>query len=503
MPIENNKQIIRSLIEAFNQGNLGIIDNLVAPNFVGHNPQMPQPMMGPTALKGFYASIRNAIPDAAYQKISLIGEDDRVVSIMPLEGTFKKAFMGIPANGRKLSFAMNNIWRLENGKIAELWINLDSAAMMQQMTAPPASDNGLDDETIQTNITNSARYRRTQPLDRVIFNGLDLCDYIQLEKALERGENWVEVCVNLGDRAVAVAERALANGNTLTARTFFLNATALYRVGQYVIPVDVDRKVSIYRKMIDTYSRAAKLFDPPIQKVEIPFDGYTMTGWLRLPKDAGNNCPAVVSVGGADGWREEHHNYSEHFVARGIAYLMVDGPGQGETRLINKAYMPFDFEKAFDAAVNFLYKDDRVGKKIGISGWSFGGHLVAKTASYSKKLSAAAVIGGSYDPIEILKGIPIFMKVYAAMTGKDEAETAQMVKNWNMKGHAEKITCPLIVIHGKPDFIYSIEGAQRLYDEASSEDKEIHIWEDGNHCVTNHTTEVINLVADWFAEKLK
>lgn len=344
---------------------------------------------------------------------------------------------------------------------------------------------------------------RTMPADRVVTNGMDIIDYLRLTAEVEKGISWAAACDRLGDEAAQYARRALWAGHSLTARQFFLNATAAYRVGQYTIIPDNTEKISMYRKLIDSYSEAANLYNPVIKRVEIPYEDYKMVGWLRLPeKNYGTNCPVVVSIGGADGWREEHHNYSNYYSERGMAYLMIDGPGQGETRLFNKAYMPLDVEKPLSAIIDYMYKDNRVGTKIGIVGYSFGGYLTARTASYNKKLKACCIIGGSYEPKEILNFLPNFTHVFSALTNKNQDEVMHMLEEMNMKGLSQNISCPLLVIHGRPDPLFSVSGVQRIYDEASSTNKAIKIWEDGNHCVTNHSTEVITTVADWFADTL-
>jgi dipeptidyl aminopeptidase/acylaminoacyl peptidase len=241
-----------------------------------------------------------------------------------------------------------------------------------------------------------------------------------------------------------------------------------------------------------------------IERVEILYNGYKMVGWLRLPdKKYGSDCPVVISLGGADGWREEHHNYSQYYAERGMAYLMINGPGQGETRLFNKVYMPLDIEKAFSAVIDYIYEDRRVGQEIGIVGYSFGGYLTARTAAYSKKLKACCIVGGSYAPKEILSFLPNFIQVFKALTGKEEAEVRQIMEEMNMHGLSQNISCPLLVIHGKLDPLFAVTGVHKIYEEAASIHKKIKLWDDGNHCVTNHATEVITTIADWFVDTLQ
>ena len=349
---------------------------------------------------------------------------------------------------------------------------------------------------------------RTVPIDRAIPNGFDLIDYMNLMAEFEAGADYALTCEKIGDEACWHAKREKERGHIVTARTFFLNASAAYRVGQYTIIPDNEKKLSMYRKLIECYSEAANLYTPKIEKYIVTYKGIEMAGWLRMPdgiermKNEKSKVPIVISIGGADGWREEHHNYSNFYAERGMAYLMIDGPGQGETRLFNKLYMELDNERALNEIVEVVSADARFGK-IGMIGYSFGGYLVARTAAFSKKLNACVVNGGSYEPKEILNFIPHFTGVFSALTNKKGAELEAFIHGMTMEGIAEKITCPLFLNHGKPDPLFSALGIQRIYDEAASSEKTIKLWDDGNHCVTNHATEVITMVTDWFSDILK
>jgi len=349
---------------------------------------------------------------------------------------------------------------------------------------------------------------RTVPIDRAIPNGFDLIDYMKLVAEFESGADYAITCEKIGDNAKEYAEKEKQAGHLLTARTFYLNAVAAYRVGQYTIIPDNEKKLSMYKKLIDCYHEAANLYNPKIERYTVPYKGAEMVGWLRMPEvtekleEAKKPVPIVISVGGADGWREEHHNYSSFYAERGIAYLMIDSPGQGETRLFNKLYMELDNEEALDKIVEAVSEDSRFGK-IGMIGYSFGGYLVARTAAISKKLNGCVINGGSYEPKEILNFIPHFTGVFSALTNKKGPELEAFVQGMTMEGYAENITCPLFLNHGKPDPLFSAAGIQRIYEEAASEEKFIKLWEDGNHCVTNHATEVITMVTDWFSDVLK
>ncbi len=132
-----NKTIIERLTVAFNEENLDVLDEIVASDFVGHNPLSPEDIQGPGGLKGFFGAFRAAMPDVHHPSWTLIAEGDLVAIHMPLEGTFTNELMGIPPNGKKVAVWMANIWRIADGKAAEWWLNMDTLSLMQQLGVVP------------------------------------------------------------------------------------------------------------------------------------------------------------------------------------------------------------------------------------------------------------------------------------------------------------------------------------------------------------------------------
>jgi predicted ester cyclase len=132
-----NKAVIDRLTQAFNEGNLDALGELVAANFVGHIPLPPGVLQGVDGLKGFFAAMRAAMPDVRHPSWTLIGEGDLVMIHMPTEGTFTNPLMGIPPNGKKVVVWMANIWRLDEGKAVEWWLTMDTLGFMQQLGVIP------------------------------------------------------------------------------------------------------------------------------------------------------------------------------------------------------------------------------------------------------------------------------------------------------------------------------------------------------------------------------
>jgi len=135
-PAENKAMLDRFNVE-LNKGNLDIVYEFIAPEFVGHSPSLPEPIRGPDGFKAFLTMLGAAMPDAHYPSWTLIADGDLVAIHMLFEGTFTNELMGIPPNGKKITAWNANIWRFENGKLVEWWQNLDTLGFMQPLGVIP------------------------------------------------------------------------------------------------------------------------------------------------------------------------------------------------------------------------------------------------------------------------------------------------------------------------------------------------------------------------------
>ena len=349
-----------------------------------------------------------------------------------------------------------------------------------------------------------AAARRALPIQRLIGNGMDYADATALHDAAAHGVPWTEAACWAGD---ANLERARLATRPATRRAHLFHAAACFRFGQSVLMRDSAEKVGIYRRALQAFTEAAALAEPAYEKVRIPWKEQSLLGWLTRP---GPDVPApvVIIFGGADGWREEYHDGALALRERGIASLLLDGPGQGETRILGGVHFPLagrpgTIDGAFSAAVTFLLSDGRVSDRVGIWGNSLGGTLAALTACNDSRLAACCVNGGSASPANMLARFPRLAERLAAMIGIDEPDAArQMLDELALPPKANQIACPLLVLHGGADPLFSVEEAVAIAEGAPVADKQVLLWDDGDHCLYNHSSEKHVLVADWFADQL-
>ena len=137
MSAEQNKSIVRRWIEeGWNKGNLAVIDQVYAPGFVQHEPA-PETVNSSEALKQYVGAYLIAFPDLNLSIEDLVAEGDRVVWRFKSTGHQNGPFMGIPATGKSGSITGLVMFRLENSRIAEAWVNIDALGLLQQLGVIP------------------------------------------------------------------------------------------------------------------------------------------------------------------------------------------------------------------------------------------------------------------------------------------------------------------------------------------------------------------------------
>jgi steroid delta-isomerase-like uncharacterized protein len=143
MSIEQNKASLRRMLEeVLNHGNISLIDELVAPDFVEHEELPPGIPPGREAVKQLFTMLRGGFPDLKATIDDVIAEGDKVVARSTWSGTHKGEFMGIPPTGKRISIGVIDIVRYADGKMVEHWGQMDNLSMLQQLGVAPAPGEG-------------------------------------------------------------------------------------------------------------------------------------------------------------------------------------------------------------------------------------------------------------------------------------------------------------------------------------------------------------------------
>ncbi len=213
-------------------------------------------------------------------------------------------------------------------------------------------------------------------------------------------------------------------------------------------------------------------------------------------------APAVIMVPGLDSTKEELQATAEYFLARGLATLAIDGPGQGEAEY----ELPIEprYEKVATAAVDYLRgRDDIDAGRIGLFGVSLGGYYAARAAAYEPRLRAVVALAGPYrldlDWDELPPQTRATFQARSGAKTADEARakaaelTLEEAAGAHRDAAADRRRRPR---HDRPRLPPA--AARRSEVPAA----ELLLYPDGSHGVTNRAYESRSRMADWLAARL-
>jgi predicted SnoaL-like aldol condensation-catalyzing enzyme len=127
-----NKEIMEEVMsEIFQKHDLSRIDNLMRDDYIQHNPNVPQ---GKAGFVGYFKGKWKAVPDSGCVIRRIVTEGDIAMVYSVSTGTHTGGeWLGVPATGNKLSFDVVDIFRFQDGKLAEHWDVADTLTLFTQL----------------------------------------------------------------------------------------------------------------------------------------------------------------------------------------------------------------------------------------------------------------------------------------------------------------------------------------------------------------------------------
>ncbi|NMN99508.1 alpha/beta hydrolase family protein [Antrihabitans stalactiti] len=344
-----------------------------------------------------------------------------------------------------------------------------------------------------------AAHWRAMPVTRMLDYGVDYADVLAMQERTSAGIPWDEAAEALADAHLERAATAMRDGNLITSLAEYRSAAAALVFAQMAFNFDIPRKRDLYARLIDTLGRAADLATPAWERLRLPLGNGYLAGWLVRPK-----VPAlgtVIVFGGQSGWGAAYLRCADAFAERGLATILAEGPGQGETRLDGGVLLDVDIAAAFGAFVEHALADSSLGGSVGVWGNSLGGLYAAHTAAADSRVGACCVNGAPAVPR--LLDFRTFREQALAMLGTKEADDVERnFARLRFDPQQHRIDCPLLVLHGGNDAIVTLDDQRPFLDAARNDTATLRIWDDGEHTIYNHSFERTAFVADWFAHQL-
>jgi 2,6-dihydroxypseudooxynicotine hydrolase len=337
---------------------------------------------------------------------------------------------------------------------------------------------------------------------RLLQDGIPYADLLAAEQR-DASVEWLDFWVAKGDSYERLAEDALAAGHSRSAAELLFLASMSYHYGQYVWWHEPARRQRAQRRKAELYRRAAPLLARPARRVEIPFRGAVIPGYLRLPEAAAApGLPCAVLLGGLESTKEEWRLFEDLLLDRGVATFAFDGPGQGE--LWEDVKLAPDFEAWASAVVDHLCELPEIDSgRLGVIGRSLGGHYALKSAAADARFRACASWGGFFDMRDFERRPAKTKAGYSYVAGlPSAAETREYVQRaLDCASVIEQLSCPVYMLHGAHDPI-TMEQVDLVAAGAPRAQKELVVEPDGDHCCHNLGPRTRLAVADWITDRL-
>jgi dienelactone hydrolase len=212
---------------------------------------------------------------------------------------------------------------------------------------------------------------------------------------------WVQAWKSTADRLRADADTAQQRGRRVSTRSKLLRASTYYDNASSAAPgtSDPDGYTRYWEMHRECWDRAAALFDPPVEPVEIPYEGTTLAGYFFAPDTSGARRPTVILNNGSDGPVISMWSLGGHAaVQRGWNAITFDGPGQGAALHRQGLYFRHDWEKVVTPVVDYLHtRADVATERIVLQGVSQAGYWAPRAAAFEHRLAALVADPGVID----------------------------------------------------------------------------------------------------------
>jgi esterase/lipase len=355
-----------------------------------------------------------------------------------------------------------------------------------------------EEATSRLSIESQAALRQFS-LERTTGYGVDYADAVELRARVIEGHDWRRAATELAEMCLSRAEAAVRPTGRATRIGSLRRASALLRISQMMMLSDTAERRTVFARAAEIYAQAGEL-SVDREHVAIDTDGGPLTGWLIPTGDTA--VASAIVIGGVEGWAMDFDSLGEALAARGIDALLLDGPGQGETRLTHRHYLTAQWREAYERAIDFL-TERSPGHPIGFIGNSMGGSVAMAVTAQDTRIRACVDNGGIHAPwlVQPTMGT-FFLKMLAACGTGDADQAMEVWKTVTPLAGGPNAGYPLLVVHGGADPMISMDLAQLLLSGAPTDDKQMVVFSDGNHCVYNHKHDRDALVADWMRARL-
>ncbi|HEX5213625.1 MAG TPA: alpha/beta fold hydrolase [Pseudolabrys sp.] len=327
-------------------------------------------------------------------------------------------------------------------------------------------------------------------------------------------------------RKVEDAGRGLiAAGHTRSGAQYLQRASAYYHVGERFLQPKSKEGNDAYMRGVQAFrDAAAHIKRPRLEHVEVPYGATSLPAIFvhAEPDGHSSKVPAMVFFDGLDVTKEiQYFKGVADLAARGIACLIIDGPGNGESIRFRNLYLRPDTEHYATPVFDYLASRPEVDpKRIGVMAISLGGYYAPRAAAYEPRFACCIAWGAQWDYRKIwadrferlaradTPSLSVAHEHIAwVLNVKTQAEVLKALEPFTLDGVVQKITCPFLMLHGEGDEQIPLPEARKCFDAVGSKQKTFKLFtrEEGgyHHCQIDNQSICSAYMWDWLEQVLQ
>jgi dienelactone hydrolase len=323
----------------------------------------------------------------------------------------------------------------------------------------------------------------------------------------------------MADKLSTQAEADFERGRTLSASRKLRRAAIYYMIAERMQAHGAPGRMETYRKLLASFARSIALSGENCERVEIPYEGNVLAGYLVRAKGVEGPAPILVHVNGLDSCKEML--YLPPFgpaglAERGISSLCIDQPGTGEALRLHGMKAVYNSEAWASKLVDWLETRPEVdARRIGLWGISLGGYFCPRAVAFEPRFALGCVFGANHDWHEVNlrrlrregdRPVPHYWDHCRWAWGGDSIdEFMQIAGKVRLDGVLDRIKVPFLVTHGANDRQIALEFAHATYDQlVNSPKRELKIFDretgSAEHAGADSQSYGSDYIYDWVAE---
>lgn len=321
----------------------------------------------------------------------------------------------------------------------------------------------------------------------------------------------------VADGLVELAAEDEKRGRTRSAGQKYWRAAVYYQTAERMQAHSFAPRRVAYGKALDSFARYLELTEQPAERVEIPYGDTSLPGILVRP-DSVEPAPCVLFFNGLDSTKEQIYGTgtADELRRRGIATLIVDTPGAGEAlRLRGLTAVP-ESEHWAAACIDYLEtRPDVNAGMVGMLAWSLGGYYGPRATAFEPRIRFGVAWGANYDwgqvQLQRLRNqgdrpVPHYWEHVRWVWGcRDMDEFLALAPRITLRGVADRIAVPFLVVHGEHDRQIGVRYAYDLFEDLTgSPRRELKVFTEREggveHCSIDNMPVVRDYICDWIDE---